>query len=247
RRWPSLPAWPPLPKNVPVVSGQMGEDTAEAPTISPGAAPYAGREAPIWDQPYRGVPDLPYEPPSTVWQRLRAAPRRLLIGLAAGAVAVVLLCSLLSVVVLGNAFSAFTSPGGSSVPGGITSGQSGLSTADATSSVTITPTATLSPATATPVSAFTVTFTCASGNIGGTGQVCIHTQPNAIVSLSVRYCDGSFAQGKSLRGTAHTDGNGDYTWRWNVTTHCAGTATATVMAKSNGLTLTQSTTFTVAR
>ena len=75
----------------------------------------------------------------------------------------------------------------------------------------------------------------------------MHTRPNATISLAVRYCDGSYAGGKGLHGTAHADGSGNYTWRWNVTTSCVGTATATVSVESAGQTITQSTTFIVTR
>ncbi|MGE5335305.1 MAG: hypothetical protein ACM3N4_11435 [Nitrososphaerota archaeon] len=202
-------------------------------------------------QPYPGVPDLPYEPPHTVWQRFQGAPRRLRIGLIAAVVGVLVICPLLSVIALGNIFGTHPSTLGNGLPGGgLTSGQTGLSTPTnplSTPSATSSPTATVATATATPVPPFTIAFTCASGTIGGTGQVCIHTEPNATVSLAVRYCDGNYATGKGLRGTAHTDGDGDYTWRWNVTTHCVGTATATVIAKGSGQTLTQSTTFDITR
>ena len=78
-------------------------------------------------------------------------------------------------------------------------------------------------------------------------MVSVHTKPDATVSLTVRYCDGSYAGGKGLHGNMHADGNGNYTWRWNVSASCAGTATATVTAKSSGQTVTQSTTFTITR
>jgi hypothetical protein len=64
-----------------------------------------------------------------------------------------------------------------------------------------------------------------------------------MVSLTVRYCDGSYADGKGFHGNAHTDSGGNYTWRWLVNTTCAGRATATVLAKFSGQTVIQSTMF----
>jgi hypothetical protein len=78
-------------------------------------------------------------------------------------------------------------------------------------------------------------------------MVCVHTKPDAKVTLTVRYCDGSYAQGKGLHGNVRADENGNHTWRWNVSASCAGTAIATVMSTSSGQTVTQSTTFTITR
>lgn len=263
QRWPSLPLWPPLSRNAPVAPKRQDDETpdiSDSVTLDNIPVDYSSSDqiprtewmpGPGRGQQYPGVPDLPYEPPRTVWQRFQAAPRRLRIGLIAAIVGVLVVCPLLSVVVLGNIFGTHPSTLGNGLPGGgLTSGQSGLSTPTnplSTPSPDTSPTATLATETVTPVPPFTIAFTCASGAVGGTGQVCIHTQPDAVVSLAVRYCDGNYATGKGLRGTAHADGNGDYTWRWNVTTHCVGTATATVTVKASGQTLTQSTTFDITR
>lgn len=102
-----------------------------------------------------------------------------------------------------------------------------------------------SPVNTQPPAPLTMTFTCASGAAGGTGQLCVHTLPNAALSLTVRYCDGTYAKGKAFHGFTYADGSGNYTWRWSVTTTCVGAATATVTATSAGQTVTQHTTFTV--
>ncbi|MGZ3676828.1 MAG: hypothetical protein ACXVCO_21190, partial [Ktedonobacterales bacterium] len=165
------------------------------------------------------------------------------VGIAAGIACAFVLCSLLSAAALNLAFQ----PDASRLrPLGGSTSLIGNGTASPSASLA-TPTTRSSPAaaTATSVPPFTIAFTCASGVIGGTGEVCVHTQPNAILTLRVQYCDGSFAGGKSVQGTAHADSSGDHTWRWTVTTNCAGTATATVTAKSAGQITTQSTTFTI--
>jgi hypothetical protein len=157
---------------------------------------------------------------------------------------IVLVCTLGSVAALGGFLNAATGPA-RNTPAGLTTGKCVFPTTDAATATT-SATATAASGTATPLS-FTITFTCASGSIGGTAQVCVHTLPNANVSLTVRYCDGHDATGKGLRGSAHTNSSGDYTWRWKVTTHCAGAATATVTAKSSGQSATEHTTFTITR
>jgi hypothetical protein len=132
------------------------------------------------------------------------------------------------------------------VTGDATSGVHGTanqsSTASALATVTPQPTSQPTP-TSAPPAPLTLTFTCASGKIRGTGQVCVHTLPGTALSLAVRYCDGSAAKG--LHGSATADGSGNYTWSWPVRPTCAGPATATVTAKANGQSLTASDTFTI--
>ncbi len=239
---PPLPKWPPLPEESP-----LPQDRARAAVpFSSGEAPTAEHPAVAWDLPVHDW-SAPLEQPSgTHWLRFRSASRRLKLGIAAGSACAFVLCSLLGIAALNGAFQ----PGASHL--GASRGSTSLSgnetalpaTALATPSDT---SSTPSPAapTTTPVPPFTIDFTCASGAIGGTGEVCVHTRPNAILTLNVQYCDGSIAGGKSLQGIAHADGSGDYAWRWGVTTNCAGTATATVTAKSTGQSITQSTTFTI--
>ncbi|HEX8033116.1 MAG TPA: hypothetical protein VF510_04680 [Ktedonobacterales bacterium] len=243
---PPLPKWPPLPEESPLPQDRPRN---AAPFAPPSALddeqPTTAWDKSAFDLPAHDEYDSPEQPPSTLWSRFRSASRRLQVGIAVGVACAFVLCSLLGVAALNLAFQPGTSHIG---PNGGGSNLTGNGTASPSASLA-TPTTTSSPAaaTATPVPPFTIAFTCASGAIGGTGEVCVHTQPNAVLTLRVQYCDGSFAGGKSVQGTAHADGSGDHTWRWTVTTSCAGTATATVTAKSSGQITTQSTTFTITR
>ncbi|MGZ3603124.1 MAG: hypothetical protein ACXVDF_24680 [Ktedonobacterales bacterium] len=241
---PPLPKWPPLPGESPLPQDRAH---AAAPFAPPSALdaeqPTTAWEQSAYDLPTHDEYDFPEQPPNTLWSRFRSAPRRMQVGIAAGIACAFVLCSLLSAAALNLAFQ----PDASRLrPLGGSTSLIGNGTASPSASLA-TPTTISSPAaaTATSVPPFTIAFTCASGVIGGTGEVCVHTQPNAILTLRVQYCDGSFAGGKSVQGTAHADSSGDHTWRWTVTTNCAGTATATVTAKSAGQITTQSTTFTI--
>ncbi len=245
-RWqplPPLPKWPPLPEESPLPQGRA---RAAEPFSSSGESPTAEQPTVAWDLPARDWSAPLEQPADTPWLRFRSASRRKQVGLAAGLACTFVLCSLLGIAALNGAFQPGASHFGAS--GGSTSLSGNETALPATALATPSDTSgTPSPAapTTTPVPPFTIDFTCASGAIGGTGEVCVHTRPNAILTLSVQYCDGSLAGGKSLQGIAHADGGGDYTWRWGVTTSCAGTATATVTAKSTGQSITQSTTFTI--
>lgn len=246
-RWqplPPLPKWPPLPEE----STYAQERPHAAAPFSSGEISSVELPQATWGMLAQDRHDHPERSPRTLWLRFRSTSRRLQIGIAVGIACVLVLGLLLGVGVLGGAFHLSAAHGGAVAGGTTVAGTGtpalapGLATLTATSQ-----TPSPEPATAAPVPPFTIAFTCASGAIGGKGQVCVHTRPNAIVSLWVRYCDGSTIGGRSLSGTAHADGSGDYTWQWNVTTTCAGTATATVTAKSTGQSVTQSTTFTVTR
>lgn len=243
---PDLPKWPPLPEEDPFASARPTGLTEETAAVNDGATLSEQQTAPPWNPAASGGYALPGRPQRTVWQRFRTLSRRGRMGVIVAAVTViVLVCTLASVAALGGGLLSGATGTARNAPGGQTNGQVvAPTTGNTTPTAAASPTA--EPATPTPPS-FAVTFTCASGSIGGTGQVCVHTLPNATVSLTVRYCDGSYATGKGLRGSAHTNGSGDYTWRWKVTTHCAGAATATVTAKSSGQTVTDHTTFTITR
>ncbi len=243
---PSLPKWPPLPDEDPFAQGRRkGRSTVDSPDASSG-----------WDAPDRDPSDfpddLPDQPTRRLWERLRPASRRAKLALAASIVGVIVLCSSLGIVALANFLNAETpGVGGLTIPGSNTGGQSqatlsaGATVGTGTPTASVNGTATAATPTATAIPSLAITFTCASGVVGGNGEVCVHTQPNATLNLIVRYCDGNIAGGKNLRGVAHADNNGDYTWQWDVHTSCAGTATATVTAKSGSESATQSTTFTV--
>lgn len=239
--WPTLPKWPPLPEGGPSGSSAFPSDSPIAPGETPATDQYL---APPWEQPDSGQPKRPHRSLNVRWRRFRPASRPLRLALVAGG-GVILVCLLLSLSVLGGAFRTHAPNTGNATP---VTGRTGNQIAPtATGQTTPTAPATGTPTPPTPASSFTITFTCASATIGGRGTVCAHTRPNATVSLAVRYCDGSYAGGKGLHGTAHADSRGNYTWRWNVNTGCVGTATATVTAKSAGQTITQSTTFIVTR
>jgi hypothetical protein len=227
---PELPKWPPLPEEDPFAPGRLEEDG------------YTGEQmAPEWNP---NQFDRPEQPTQRLLRRFWPTSRRRQIGLAVAAGVVIVLCSVISVAAIGHALNAPRTSAGNLTPSGgqNTAGQTAIpTTGQATPSTTVT------SATDTPVPPLALTFTCASGSLGGDGQVCVHTAPNAAVSLAVKYCDGSYAKGKGLHGSAYTDSGGNYTWRWNITTGCAGTATATVTATSAGQTITQDTTFTITR
>ncbi|HEY1390531.1 MAG TPA: hypothetical protein VGF38_18490 [Ktedonobacterales bacterium] len=236
-RWPTLPQWPPLH------DGQGGAARDEATVAPDDSRQTEPQLAPPWEQPASNQREHAPPSPFLPW-RFRIASRRRQVGLAA-ILGTVVLTALLGFVVL----RAILPSQGSQV-GQVTPNAGHVGNAVASPTVDD-PTPALSPTAAsarnTPAPSFTVAFTCASGAIGERGMVCVHTKSGAMVSLTVRYCDGSYAGGKGLHGNMHADGSGNYTWRWNVGNSCVGTATATVTAKSSGQTVTQSTTFTVTR
>jgi hypothetical protein len=234
-RWPILPKWPPLHESQ---GGAAHNDASVAPDESRQTEPQL---APPWEQPASNQHEHA-RPPFMPW-RFWLASRRQQVGLAA-ILGTIILTALLGLIVLRAILPSQSSHPGQGTP---TAGRAvNVVASPATDDPTPTPSPTAS-ARNTPAPSFTVTFTCASGTIGGRGMVCVHTQPDAMVSLTVRYCDGSYAGGKGLHGNAHADGSGNCTCRWNVSASCAGTATATVTAKSSGQTVTQSTTFTITR
>ncbi|HEU0028257.1 MAG TPA: hypothetical protein VFQ25_14185 [Ktedonobacterales bacterium] len=228
--YPNLAAWPQAPDR-----DRLGDHSATGE-----------RAAPIRTQP--GIPNLlkgrlHLGRWRALWWKFAPPLRRPYLAVAVG-VGAIALCSLLGVTALGAAFhgqpnTAQGTPGAGSANGAVVSPSAGQATPSVTT--TATPGSTASP------SPLTIAFTCASGTAGGTGQICIQTLPHAALSLSVRYCDGSYAKGKAFHGVDYADGSGNHTWRWNVNTSCLGAATATVTARAAGQTITQSTTFTVTR
>ncbi len=90
-----------------------------------------------------------------------------------------------------------------------------------------------------------IQFTCANAVDYKSGDVCVHTQANAALTIKVKYCSGSYATSKSLRGTVHTKTQGNYTWKWEPETKCRGTATAYVTETLSGHTLNASKSFKV--
>lgn len=236
---PPLPKWPPLPEEDPLAPERLSADSSfvsnEAQQTQRLAQPHRERRG---SNQY-GLSNLPF---FTLWQRFRSVPRQKQLLLAAGAGGLLLLV-LISVTVLGVALRSHVPVAGLNVPSG--GGAQGITLSPTTAHAT--PSITSTPKTNTPTPPFTLVFTCASGTVGGTGQVCVHTAPNASLSLSVRYCDGNSAKGKGFHGATYADNNGYYTWRWDISTSCVGSATATVVARSSGQTVTQSASFTISR
>lgn len=170
-------------------------------------------------------------------------------GIVAGLVVSVLLIVACSGLAL-HAASGLVGGDASLPSGALATQQSTGSQATPNSLSTVTPggtsaatSAATAAATATAIQPLTLTVTCASGSLHGTGQVCVHTQPSAALNLTVRYCDGTYAKG--LHGAALADNNGNYTWSWPVRAACVGAATATVTAKWNGQSMTATKSFSI--
>lgn len=248
RDLPTLPDWPPLPDEPsqaawPSLDPMVPDESHPADELQP-----TETDGTLWPAP--PVAPLPPVPParrgggSGIARRFRGASKRARLGITA-AVAVVLVV----LIVVCSSFALRTAGGivpGEAAPGAAGQGGSATSLATVTPSPTRQPTPTRAPtSTATPLPPLTLAFICASGQIRGTGQVCVHTLPQAGLSLTVRYCDGSSAKG--LHGGVTADGSGNYTWTWYVRTTCLGPATATVTATANGQSLTESDTFTITR
>lgn len=238
---PVLPDWPPLPE-VPAQAHVPNDEW------SPGAAAWQDAIPPL-----PSAKGLPRDPPRAVWlrrpsnivRRLRNAPKRTQLGITAAAVIIALLIAGTASFALHIAGTAtprnttFVPQGGSSIP------QAAGSTGTPTVLPTGTPDSQSAPTPTSSTPSISLTFTCASGTLRGTGQVCIHTLPQAALTITVRYCDGTTARG--LRGNAFADTSGNYTWTWSVRTSCAGTATATVTAKWNGQSITSADPFTITK
>ncbi len=241
RDLPTLPDWPPLPDEPsqaawPSLDSVVPDESHPADELQPTES-----DGTLWPAP--PITPLPPERRGVV-RRFRSASKRTRLVVTA-VVAVVLVV----LIVACSSFALRTRGGivpGDAVPG--LANQSGTATSlgTVTPRPTRQPTPTLAPtSTATPLPPLTLAFTCASGQIRGTGQVCVHTLPRASLTLTVRYCDGSTAKG--LHGSVTADGSGNYTWTWLVRTTCAGPAIATVTASGNGQSLTESDTFTITR
>lgn len=245
---PVLPNWPPLPDE----RAQAGWPSLNS-WASDGSSPGAVQPPTQHDDTLRPAP-APAAPQPQGWrdilrrlQSLRSASTRTRHGISVGVaclfLVLVVACSSLA---LRTASGLLTGLFSVSAPGDTaaslqTAGPSGMSSP----LLTVTTQATGQPTpTAAPTQPLTVVFTCARGSLRGMGQVCVQTQPQTVLSLTVHYCDGSTAKG--LHGSATADASGTYTWSWPIrTSSCAGPATATVTATWNGQSLTQSDTFTI--
>lgn len=182
----------------------------------------------------------------TLWRTFATSVRRPWLAVVA-VVATLTLCAVIGGAAIGAAF--FNNPAtGARHPAGAGSVSGATTSAQATATATATGTVGATPASTTAPVALTITFTCASGAAGGAGQVCVRTTPHAALNLTVRYCDGSNAKGKTFHTTSYADSGGNYTWRWNVPSGaCVGAATATVTAQLAGHTISQRDTFAITR
>ena len=79
-----------------------------------------------------------------------------------------------------------------------------------------------------------IQFTCANAVDNKKGNVCVHTQAKAALTIRIRYCTGYYAVSKSLKGTQSADTHGNHTWTWIPQTKCKGPATAYVNEKFGG-------------
>ena len=236
--WPTLPQWPSLPAESSSMPGPHQSDTEETMILA-SASPIA--EEPTQKLSAPGIGDIATLKSARHQRRFRSAiPRRRVVLVSVGVT--LLICMLWGVVALSGMLSAnvsgFATARRPTLPAG------GIIAPPTMPQETPEASGTVSPAVTTPT-AFTITFTCANGSAGGTGQLCIHTQPNATLSLTVSFCDGAFTKGKGLHNTVVADSNGNYTWQWSVSPACAGPATATATAKLAGQTVRETTTFSI--
>ena len=98
---------------------------------------------------------------------------------------------------------------------------------------------------APPPAQLFVSFTGESAVDNSSSSVSVHTLAGAALTISVKYCSGSYATSSSLKGTEYADSAGNYTWTWTPDTKCKGTATAYVSASLNGQSASNSANFTV--
>ena len=245
---PPLPDWPPMrDERLEDRAGDNWPSLGPSPSIGSPDRDYQRDPHDARDpEPAQRKPD-PQRPALELWRRWRGASRKV----QALVVAAILLPLLLIAGCSSLALHALGGIGGSSLP--LTSAQATQQAsavngtpgaATATHAPTTAPTAAPTRApTSAPSAPLTLSITCASGAIHGTGKVCVRTQPSAALSISVKYCDGTSAKG--LHAGATADSSGAYTGTWPVRSACVGAATATVTAQWQGQKVTQTQTFTI--
>ena len=91
----------------------------------------------------------------------------------------------------------------------------------------------------------TIKFMCAQAVDYHYGTVCVHTQSQAALSITVKYCSGYIAVSRSLRGTRYASIQGNYSWQWRPETRCHGPAVAYVTAQWHGQYISESDNFMV--
>lgn len=90
-----------------------------------------------------------------------------------------------------------------------------------------------------------VQFTCANAVDYKQGNVCVHTQVKATLTIRIKYCSGYYAVSKSLKGTQYADTRGNHRWTWTPQTKCRGAATAYINEQFGGRSLNAVDNFTV--
>src|SRR6185437_6156080 len=176
-RWPTLPKWSPLP------GGAMGSVDDESLATSNETHQTDHQLAPPWEQAASDTSEYAERPPFTPW-RFWSASRSQQVGLGA-IVGIVILAVLLSRILLGDIFPSDRTDTASitPTPGHAVHVVAPSTMAAPTPDPTSVPSPTAAPVRTTPAPSFTVAFTCVSGAIFGRGMVCVHTKPDAMVSL----------------------------------------------------------------
>lgn len=105
--------------------------------------------------------------------------------------------------------------------------------------------ATPTQATAASPVRLSLRLTCARATDYRSGEVCVHTQARAGLTITIRYCTGHIAVSRSLKGMHYANAQGNYTWTWEPETKCHGKAVATVQEHFKGHVLSASDAFTV--
>ncbi len=90
-----------------------------------------------------------------------------------------------------------------------------------------------------------IQFTCANAVDYKAGNVCVHTQAKAALTIRIKYCSGYYAVSRSLKGTQYADTRGNHNWTWTPQTKCKGPATAYVNEQFSGQSLNAVDRFTV--
>lgn len=105
--------------------------------------------------------------------------------------------------------------------------------------------ATPAPPQITVTPSFPLLITCARAKEYISGEICIETEPGALLSLQVTYCSGEKAQSESLKQVQQANNQGKFVWVWIPQTACAGEAVASVTAQWHGLRVEKSVRFQV--
>jgi hypothetical protein len=268
---PSSPQWgpqtpPPPPPQFPQQPGQFSQSGQNFPQY-PQPYPQPGQFGPPPVQQSQKPPKPPWWDVNARKAYYKQYPlsKKQQLGIGCGTlIGILLLCSMCSAIANAGNSTKQTATAPVSSPIATQAQPTQEPTATATPSPTPTPTPTPTPEPtqppvqqsqpvqqsktqqpAPPPAQLFVNFTGASAVDNSYGSVSVHTLPSAALTISVKYCSGSYATSKSLQGTEYADSSGNYTWNWTPNTKCKGTATAYVTASLNGQSASNSTDFTV--